>query len=393
MAHIEFLDQTIRDGQQSLWGMRLQAGMALPAAPWLDKSGFRVIDLTGSNHFEVLIRHCRENPWEMMDALVEAMPRTVLRSGMRSNASVTFRTTPDALMDAWMRQLNVHGARSFWIYDVLFNIDKMLRLAKVAKEFGSEVAGAIMFSMSPVHTDQYYADKVAKLAVSHDLDKRFLQPVADHFERVGKAAGFPVNQHNEYSVLSTLHQIPGGMTGTLKAQLAQHNMSDRFEEVLREVAVVRRELGYPGMATPFSQLVGTQAVLNVVTSERYAIVPDEIVEYAAGYYGEPVAPIQPDVLDRIMSSARAKEVLASPPEQPTIQELRKRYGTDDDDELILRALMPEPDLEKMRAAGPLKRNFPMLSSPELNEVARLMKTSTLPVLHYRNDGLSLTLKR
>ncbi len=484
MAHIEFLDQTIRDGQQSLWGMRLQAGMALPAAPWLDKSGFRVIDLTGSNHFEVLIRHCRENPWEMMDALVEAMPRTVLRSGMRSNASVTFRTTPDALMDAWMRQLNVHGARSFWIYDVLFNIDKMLRLAKVAKEFGSEVAGAIMFSMSPVHTDQYYADKVAKLAVSadidtillydtagvldkerlatllpvivanahgkpiefhannilgqsgkayldsiplgvsilhtasrpmangpsvpstesvvaniellghtHDLDKRFLQPVADHFERVGKAAGFPVNQHNEYSVLSTLHQIPGGMTGTLKAQLAQHNMSDRFEEVLREVAVVRRELGYPGMATPFSQLVGTQAVLNVVTRERYAIVPDEIVEYAAGYYGEPVAPIQPDVLDRIMSSARAKEVLASPPEQPTIQELRKRYGTDDDDELILRALMPESDLEKMRAAGPLKRNFPMLSSPELNEVARLIKTSTLPVLHYRNDGLSLTLKR
>jgi len=47
MAHIEFLDQTIRDGQQSLWGMRMQAGMALPAAPWLDKSGFRVIDLTG----------------------------------------------------------------------------------------------------------------------------------------------------------------------------------------------------------------------------------------------------------------------------------------------------------------------------------------------------------
>jgi oxaloacetate decarboxylase alpha subunit len=103
------------------------------------------------------------------------------------------------------------------------------------------------------------------LGHTHDLDKGFLQPVADHFERVGKAAGFPVNQHNEYSVLSTLHQIPGGMTGTLKAQLAQHNMSDRFEEVLREVAVVRRELGYPGMATPFSQLVGTQAVLNVVT--------------------------------------------------------------------------------------------------------------------------------
>ncbi len=438
MAHIEFLDQTIRDGQQSLWGMRLQAGMALPAAPWLDKSGFRVIDLTGSNHFEVLIRHCRENPWEMMDALVEAMPRTVLRSGMRSNASVTFRTTPDALMDAWMRQLNVHGARSFWIYDVLFNIDKMLRLAKVAKEFGSEVAGAIMFSMSPVHTDQYYADKVAKLAVSADIDTILLYDTAGVLDKerlatllpviVANAHGKPIEFHannilgqsgkayldsipfgasilhtasrpmaNGPSVPSTESVVANiellGHTHDLDKRFLQPVADHRFEDVLQEVAVVRRELGYPGMATPFSQLVGTQAVLNVVTRERYAIVPDEIVEYAAGYYGEPVAPIQPDVLDRIMSSARAKEVLASPPEQLTIQELRKRYGTDDDDELILRALMPESDLEKMRAAGPLKRNFPMLSSPELNEVARLMKTSTLPVLHYRNDGLSLTLKR
>jgi oxaloacetate decarboxylase (Na+ extruding) subunit alpha len=484
MAHVEFLDQTIRDGQQSLWGMRLQAGMALPATSWLDRTGFRVIDLTGSNHFEVLIRHCRENPWEMMDALVEAMPRTTLRSGMRSNASVTFRTTPDALMDAWMRQLNVHGARSFWIYDVLFNIDKMLRLAKVAKEFGSEVAGAIMFTLSPVHNDAYYADKVARLAASddidtillydtagvlekerlstllpaivgqargkpiefhannilgqsgkayldaiplgatilhtasrpmangpsvpsteslvaniellghsHDLDKRLFAPVADHFERVGKAAGFLVNQHNEYSVLSTLHQIPGGMTGTLKAQLAQHNIPERFEDVLKEVAVVRRELGYPGMATPFSQLVGIQAVLNVMKGERYAIIPDEIVEYAAGYYGQPVAPIDPNVLDRIMNSPRAKHVLDNPPEQPTIEELRKRYGTENDDELILRALMPEADLQKMREAGPLKRSFPLLSSPELDQVARLMKVTHSPVVQYSMAGLSVSLRR
>jgi oxaloacetate decarboxylase alpha subunit len=484
MAQVEFLDQTIRDGQQSLWGMRLQAGMALPAASWLDNTGFRVIDLTGSNHFEVLIRHCRENPWAMMDALVEAMPNTVLRSGMRSNASVTFRTTPDALMDAWMRQLNRHGARSFWLYDVLFNIDKMLRLAKVAKEFGSEVAGAIMFTLSPVHDDAYYADKVDKLAVSddidtillydtagvlekerlatllpaivakargkpiefhannilgqsgkayldsiplgvtilhtasrpmangpsvpstesvvdniellghtHSLDKSLFAPVAAHFEKVGNAAGFLVNQHNEYNVLSTLHQIPGGMVGTLKAQLAQHKMSDRFEEVLKEVAVVRRELGYPGMATPFSQLVGIQAVLNIVRGERYAIIPDEIVEYAAGYYGPPVAPIDADVLDRIMGSPRAQHVLDHPPEQPTIEELRKRYGTDDDDELILRALMPESDLQKMREAGPLRRSYPMLSSPELEQAVKLMKAANSPYVQYRSAGMSLMLSR
>ena len=484
MSEIEFLDETLRDGQQSLWGMRLQAGMALPVADNLDRTGFRVIDLTGSNHFEVLIRRCRENPWQMMDALVESMPRTTLRSGMRSNASVTFGTTPDALMDAWMRQLNRHGARSFWIYDVLFNIDKMLRLAAVAKEFGSEVAGAIMFTLSPVHTDAYYADKVRQLADSRDvdtillydtagvlekerlstllpaivaqahgkpiefhannilgqsakayldaiplgvsilhtasrpmangpsvpsteimvnniellgyrhrLDKSQFAPVAAHFERVGKAAGFLVNQHNEYNVLSIQHQIPGGMVGTLKAQLAQHGISARLDEVLREVAVVRKELGYPGMATPFSQLVGIQAVLNVVNGKRYAVVPDEMVQYAAGYYGATVAPIDPNILDLIMTSARAKDVLAHAPEQPTIEQLRKRFDTDDDDELILRALMPEADLKKMHEAGPLKRYFPFFSDPDLERVNQLLRITKLPYVQLLTDSLSVTLRR
>ncbi|MGQ0619270.1 MAG: hypothetical protein ACT4QA_05025 [Panacagrimonas sp.] len=149
------------------------------------------------------------------------------------------------------------------------------------------------------------------------------------------------------------------MVGTLKAQLAEHRMSHRFDEVLREVAVVRRELGYPGMATPFSQLVGIQAVMNVVKGQRYAIVPDEIVQYAAGLYGQPVSPIESNVLDRIMASPHARKLAAEPPEQPTLQELRKRHGTDDDDELILRALMPAADLKKMRDAGPLRRDYPL----------------------------------
>jgi len=484
VAHIEFLDETMRDGQQSLWGMRMRACMALPAAPLIARTGFRVVDLTGSSHFEVLIRHCSENPWDMLDLLVEAMPGTRIRSGMRVNASVTFGVTPDSLMDAWMRQLNRHGCRSFWLYDVLYNLDKMYRLARVAKEFGSEVAGAIMFTSSPVHTDEYFADKAAKMAAcpdidtillydtagvlekerlatllpairarsggkpiefhsnnllgqsakayldavnlgvtilhtasrpmangpsvpstetmvnniellghTHSIDKSLLPPVAEHFEKVGKAAGFLVNQHSEYNVLSLEHQIPGGMMGTLKAQLGQHGMIQRLDEVLHETARVRRELGYPGMATPFSQLVGIQSVLNVVTGERYKIVPDEVIQYAAGYYGETVAPIDANVRDRILAAPRAKEILRSPPEQPSIEELRRRYGTDDDDELLLRALVPDTDLKRMREAGPIKRVFPLLSSPELDQVARLMRIARAPVVQLRSAELSVDLFR
>src|SRR5216684_1993343 len=454
MAFIEFLDEPMRDGQQSLWGMRMRAGMALPVSPVIDRTGFRVIDLAGSSMMEVLIRHCQENPWEGLDLLVESMPRTPIRGGMRSNASVTFGVTPDSLMDAWMRQLNRHGVRSFWIYDVLFNIDKTHRLAKVAKEFGSEVAGAIMYTLSPVHTDEYYADKADKLSVSpdidtlllydtagtldkerlttlvpaivakargkkiefhsnnilgmsakayldsielkghtHNLDISLLRPVADHFEAVGKAAGYLVNQYSEYDILSIEHQIPGGMTGTLKAQLAQHNMSEKLDEVLTEAARVRRELGYPGMATPFSQLVGTLAVLNIVSGKRYAIVPDEVIQYAAGFYGQTVAPIDPNVLDMIMSAPRAKEVLANPPEQPTIEELRKRYGTTNDDELILRALVPEADLDRMWAAGPVKTTYPLLSSSALDQVRRLMRTARVPVVQIKSSAMNLSLRR
>jgi len=484
MAHIDFLDETMRDGQQSLWGLRMQAGMALPVSPLIDQTGFRVIDLTGGGMLDVLTRYCHENYFEGLDLLVASMPRTPVRAGLRANANVTFGVSPDALMDLWVRRLCAHGVRSFWIYDVLFNVDKMHRLARVAKEAKAEVAMALMFALSPVHSDEYYAMQADLLSVSpdvdtlllydtagvlekerlstllpgivrnargkriefhsnnllgmsakayldaielgvsvvhtasrpmangpsvpsteimarnielkghtHSLDKSLFKPVADHFEAVGRAAGFLVNQYAEYDVFSIEHQIPGGMMGTFKAQLAQHKMSDRIADVLAETARVRRELGYPTMATPFSQLVGIQAVLNVVTAKRYGTVPDEIVQYAAGFYGMTVAPIDPDILDRIMSSARASEVLAHPPEQPTLQDLKQRYGTEDEDELILRATVPEADIAKMRAAGPVRRDYPLLSSPELEQVRQLMKFTQVPVIEVRSPTMKMSLRQ
>ena len=484
MAAIEFLDETMRDGQQSLWGLRMRAGMALPVSPLIDRTGFATIDLTGGGMLDVLTRYCHENYWEGLDLLVASMPRTPVRAGLRANANVTFSVSPKALMDLWVQRLCAHGVRSFWIYDVLFGIDNMLRLAHVAKEADAQVAAAVMFALSPVHTDAYYADKVRRLAASpdvdtillydtagvlekerlrtllpgivasaagkpiefhannllgqsakayldaidlgvsvlhtasrpmangpsvpsteimarnvelkghsHRLDTGLFEPVAEHFAAVGRAAGFLVDQSAEYDVFSIEHQIPGGMMGTFKAQLAQHKMMDRLPDVLAEVAAVRRELGYPGMATPFSQLVGIQAVLNIVTGRRYGTVPDEVVQYAAGHYGETVAPIDPDVLDRIMASPRAHEVVANPPAEPSLDDLKAHYGTRDEDELIMRATVPQADIDRMRAAGPVKRDYPLLSTPELEQVRKLMAVATMPVVEVKSAGLSITLRR
>jgi oxaloacetate decarboxylase alpha subunit len=485
MAHIEFLDETMRDGQQSLWGLRMQAGMALPVSPLIDRTGFKIIDLTGGGMLDVLTRYCQENYWEGLDLLVASMPNTPVRAGLRANANVTFGITPRALMDLWVRRLCAHGVRSFWLYDVLLGTENMCRLAREAKAAnGAQVAGAIMFALSPVHTDDYFVKKAAILAAdpnidsillydtagvlererlstlvpalvgvangkpiemhsnnllgmsskayldaidfgvsvihtasrpmangpsvpsteimarniqlrghTHGLDESLFEPVADHFRAVGKAAGFLVDQYAEYDEFSIQHQIPGGMMGTFKAQLAMHNMMDKLPEVLDEVAAVRRDLGYPGMATPFSQLVGIQAVLNVVTGKRYGTVPDEVIQYAAGFYGETVAPVDPDVLDRIMDAPRAKEVLANPPQHPELDDLKKQYGTEDEDELIYRAFIPQADIDRMRAAGPVRRDYPLLSSPELEQVRKLMTIANVPVVEMRSAGLDISLRR
>ena len=485
MPHVELLDATLRDGQQSLWGMRMQAGMALPVADTLDRTGFKVIDAAASSFMEVLVKYCREDPWEGLDLLRAAIHRTPMRGGMRGNACISFGVSPDALMDLWMRRLCEHGVRSFWIYDVLYGVDNFARLARVAKEYDAEVVGTVFYTVSPVHTDDYLAGKAAEIAAvpeidgvlfydtagvldvsrlgelvpkivaaaapkpveihannlmgmsgltyveavrhgihvlhtatrsmangpsipstesvvrnlelmdcTHSIDTARLPPVEEHFRRVGRAAGYLVDAVSEYDLFNVTHQVPGGMVGTLKAQLEQHGMAHRIDEVLAETGEVRRELGWPVMATPLSQLVGTQAVLNVVTGERYRLVPDEVVAYAAGHYGDPPAPIEPDVLDRIMHSEQAVRVVGRPPEQPTLEELRRRHGTepDEDDLLILKALIPESDIAAMQAAGPVRRDYP-LTPPELEELETLIRTVQTPYVQVATEEWAMELRR
>jgi len=130
-----------------------------------------------------------------------------------------------------------------------------------------------------------------------------------------------------------------------------------------------------------------------VTGKRYGTVPDEVIQYAAEYYGKPVAPVDPEVMDKIMASPRAKEVLANPPEEPTLDDIKKQYGTEDEDELIYRAFLPDADVAKMRAAGPIKTSYPLLSTPELEQVRKLMKIASMPVIEVKSSTLNMSLRR
>jgi oxaloacetate decarboxylase alpha subunit len=164
--------------------------------------------------------------------------------------------------------------------------------------------------------------------------------------------------------------------------------------VLEEVTRVRAEMGWPIMATPFSQLVGIQALLNVVTGERYSMIPDENLIYLAGHMGRTPAPVAPEVLDRALGSGRGKEFAEWTPPQPTIEELRHEHGdTLSDEELILRVLIPGPDVDKTYANGPVARHLPQAATPEAVFLRRLVTETNAAYAAYSHGHTHLQLRR
>mgnify|MGYP001111254610 CR=1 FL=1 len=138
-------------------------------------------------------------------------------------------------------------------------------------------------------------------------------------------------------------QIPGGMLSNLRAQLDQQKLSHKYDDILREVPQVRKELGYPPLVTPMSQIVGTQAVLNVITGERYKIKTKEIKDYVKGLYGRPPIPIAPETQNMIIGdekpiTARPADNLA--PGMEAAREEIKDLATSDEDVLSY-ILFPE----------------------------------------------------
>jgi pyruvate/oxaloacetate carboxyltransferase len=90
-------------------------------------------------------------------------------------------------------------------------------------------------------------------------------------------------------------QVPGGMLSNLVSQLRQQGAMDKYYDVLDEIPRVRKDMGYPPLVTPSSQIVGTQATLNVLLGERYKVIPEEVKQYFRGYYGKPPAPMDPAI--------------------------------------------------------------------------------------------------
>ncbi len=136
-----------------------------------------------------------------------------------------------------------------------------------------------------------------------------------------KALLDPIAQRPDVNVF--LHQIPGGMLSNLLAQLKDQNQAGKYTEVLEEIPRVRKDLGYPPLVTPTSQIVGTQAVLNVVVGERYGRVSKEVKEYCLGYYGKTPAPIDPQIRKKIIGKEKPIEGRPADLIKPQLKDLKK----------------------------------------------------------------------
>jgi oxaloacetate decarboxylase alpha subunit len=205
-----------------------------------------------------------------------------------------------------------------------------------------------------------------------DLDDALIDEIGEHFQQIAEREGKPVGVPIEYDAFHYEHQIPGGMLSNFRAQLAVAGLSDKFDELLRECARVRRELAYPIMITPFSQFVGTQAVLNVVHGERYRIVPNEEKKYALGYYGKLLGPVDPDALDRNVENGSKDIALTPQPLAPAVDALRAKYPNADDDERLLRFMLAGTQVDEMLAAQPMDTRY-SAKSPIVDLVERLVK--------------------
>ncbi len=138
-----------------------------------------------------------------------------------------------------------------------------------------------------------------------NLDKDALKRVCEYFTELAPRRQLRTAQsQNIIDPEVLLHHIPGGMISNLRSQLAQQNALDKIGEVFEELPRVRADLGYPPLVTPTSQIVGIQAVMNVLAGERYKLVPQEIKDYVRGLYGRSPAPIKAEVRKHILGDEK-----------------------------------------------------------------------------------------
>ncbi len=270
-----------------------------------------------------------ENLKVAMDAALEA--------GALASGTISYTTSPVHTIEAYVRmaeELKSMGASTICIkdmagiltpqnaYDLVVGIKGAVDLPLVvhthsttgtafmtylkAVEAGADVIDTAIGPMSG-GTSQPATEtlciSLSEMGYDTGLDTKILFELAEYFKAVRSeyledGTLNPISMGTDAACLE--HQIPGGMLSNLLSQLKMMNALDKFEEALKETPRVRKDMGYPPLVTPTSQIVGNQAVNNVLTGERYKNISNEVKAYCRGEYGKTPAPIDPEIRAKIL---------------------------------------------------------------------------------------------
>ncbi len=203
------------------------------------------------------------------------------------------------------------------------------------------------------------------------LDQNLLSKIADHFRPYREeclASGLLDPKVMGVDIKTLLYQVPGGMLSNMVNQLKEQNATDKYQEVLEEIPRVRKDFGEPPLVTPSSQIVGTQAVMNVLMGERYKVATDQTKDLVSGKYGQTVKPINPEVQKKIIGdgeviTCRPADLLE--PGLPKFEEEIKDYKQQDEDVLSY-ALFPQVAMDFFKYRLAQQKNVDLAKADTTN---------------------------
>ncbi|MBO8160025.1 MAG: pyruvate carboxylase subunit B [Thermosipho sp. (in: Bacteria)] len=427
-----FVDTTLRDGHQSLIATRMRTIDMLPALPTMDELGFEAMEVWGGATFDVCVRFLNEDPWERLRVIKKNLKNTKTQMLLRGQNLVGYRHYADDVVELFVKKAIENGIDKIRIFDALNDIRNLEKSIEVALKNGAHVQGAISYTISPVHTIEYYLEyakalvergvhsicikdmaglltpKTSYVLVS-ELKKHFDLPIeihthctsglgsmnylasveagADYLDTALSPFALGTSQPpyeavyytvKEYRKLSEINwqkieflvehfkkvrekykeydmgmtsidyrilvsQVPGGMYSNLVKQLSEQKMLHKLKDVLEEIPKVRKDLGYPPLVTPTSQIVGVQAVLNVMTGERYSKVTNEVRNYLKGMYGKPPVPVDEELIKKILGDEKPIDCRPADLLEPEIENAKKSIGilASSDEELLIYLILGE----------------------------------------------------
>ncbi len=218
------------------------------------------------------------------------------------------------------------------------------------------------------------------------LDLHKLSLVSNHFKNI--SCNYDISRELmgvDTNVLT--YQIPGGMISNLASQLKEQNASHLLSDVLEEVPCVRADLGFPPLVTPSSQIVGSQAVVNVITGERYKMISTEIKNYIRGHYGKPPGDIEPGLFRKVLGEG--KPITGRPADllSPRLSEARKEIAEhiEQEEDILSYVLFPTVALDFFKRRKGLLPKLELTSTCAGGKAVNLVKNKTSV-----NDSLTLS---